>query len=351
MGILSASIMWLWVIAIFYGCHMTLFVSASCILSSRWRLSLTQRMLFILIIILFIMSTAAAVIAFTAVFIMTNVLVDNQGYPGETEAVLHEKELGNLLRCVIDFIANIVNVIADGLVIWRCYIICRRRLAVVVVPIVLLVTGTALGWVAFIFDVRTYKMPMDAPLSELLPPRNFIWSDYVTTYSDIGFWTASALINLLATIFMGLEIWGVCAEHKRISAASKSNMCLILKLMIESGVIYLVTILITIMASTVPGIASVTNVEIARIMPCIAAGISPTFLAVFLALGNSKRKPNTHSAINADKSPDWQVARAPVYNWSFSGVEEAMSLSIYVTAMDRDGDGQLIQEVSRERCA
>ncbi|KZT19749.1 hypothetical protein NEOLEDRAFT_1141628 [Neolentinus lepideus HHB14362 ss-1] len=86
-------------------------------------------------------------------------------------------------------------------------------------------------------------------------------------------------------------------------------------------------------------------------MPCIAAGISPTFLALFLALGDSKHKLNTHSAIHADNLSDWQVVRAPGYNWSFSGVEEGMSLSIYVTAMDWDGGSQLIQEVSRERCA
>ncbi|KZT19741.1 hypothetical protein NEOLEDRAFT_1141607 [Neolentinus lepideus HHB14362 ss-1] len=281
---------------------------------------------------------------------MADVLVNNRTYPGETESILHEKELNDLLGCIIDIIVNIVNVIADGLVIWRCYIVCGRRLALVTVLIVLLVTGTALGWVAFIFDIRAYKIRMSAPLSELLPPDNFIWSNYMITYASIGFWTASALINLLATIFMGFQIKRVYAERKRTHAACKSNMSLVLNLMIESGFIYLVSIIVFILYST--GVTAFTNGEMANIMPCISAGISPTFLAVFLALGNSNRDPNTSSAAQVDRLSDWQVARAPVYNLSFSGVEEDMWLSIHVMAMDDDSDGRPIQEVSnRERCA
>ncbi|KZT19748.1 hypothetical protein NEOLEDRAFT_932725 [Neolentinus lepideus HHB14362 ss-1] len=141
---------------------------------------------------------AAAVIALTTVFVTAD-----DRLQGETKSVLHKTELVNLLGFVIDIITNIINVIADGLVIWRCYIVCGRRLSVVTVLIALLVIGTALGWVVFIFDIRGYKIRMGAPLSELPAPHNFIWSGYVITYSNIGFWTASALINLLATIFMG----------------------------------------------------------------------------------------------------------------------------------------------------
>ncbi|KZT19758.1 hypothetical protein NEOLEDRAFT_933547 [Neolentinus lepideus HHB14362 ss-1] len=273
------------------GCHMTLFVAASYILSSRWRLSPPQRMLFVLIIILFIMSTVTAAIAFTKAFVVADVLVGVKGYPGETEFALHEKELSDLLDLCTDIVTDIVNVIADGLVIWRCYIICRRRLSVVVVPIVLLVTGTALGCVVFIFDVKMYKTRKGAPLSELLPPHNFIRDNYVISYLITGFWTASALINILATIFMGCQIRRVSAEHKAIHAAQNSNISLVLNLMIGSGM------------------TSGTSDNIERIMPCIAAGISPTFLAVFLALGNSKRELNTHSAIHVDRLSDWRACR------------------------------------------
>ncbi|KZT19757.1 hypothetical protein NEOLEDRAFT_932900 [Neolentinus lepideus HHB14362 ss-1] len=257
-----AKVLWLWVISVFYGCHMTLFIAASYILWSRWRLSSTQRMLFVLIIILFIMSTAATVIAFTAVFVTADVLI---GGPG-----LHRKKLCDILGCVIDIIADIVNVITDGLVIWRCYIICGRRLSVVTVMIALLVTGTALGWVVFIFDIRAYKMTMGATLSELLTPSNFIWSGYVITYSNISFWTISAVINLLATVSMGCQIRRVSSERKRIYAIPNRTMSLILNLMIESGVIYLVSIFVTIVVWTT-GIGSEPGAEIAKILPCIAA--------------------------------------------------------------------------------
>ncbi|KZT19744.1 hypothetical protein NEOLEDRAFT_931989 [Neolentinus lepideus HHB14362 ss-1] len=320
MAVLSlqrVDILWLSIITVLYGCHITLFIAASYILSSRWRLSSTQRMLFVLIIILFIMSTAAAVIAFTTVF----VTADDQGHHGETKSVLHKTELVDLLGFVIDIITNISNVIADGLVIWRCHVVCGRRLALVTVLIALLVTGTD----------------------------RFIWSGYVITYSNIGFWTASALINLLVTIFMGFEIWRVCAGRKRFHSVSKSNMSLVLNLMIESGIFYLISIIVFTTCPT--GGTGFSLGEIGRIIPCIAAGISPTFLAVFLALGDSKHKLNTHSAIHADNLSDWQVARGPGHNSSFRGVEEGMTLSVYVTGMDRDGGCRLIQEVCRERCA
>ncbi|KZT19745.1 hypothetical protein NEOLEDRAFT_931760 [Neolentinus lepideus HHB14362 ss-1] len=355
MAVLSlqrSGVLWLSVITVLYGCHMTLYVAASYILSSRWRLSSTQRVLFILITILFMMSTAAAVIAFTAVFVLadSDVLSGDKGYPGETESVLHEKELDDLLECVIDVITNIVNVIADGLVIWRCYILCRRRFAILIMSYLLLVTGTVFGCITLILDIRIYKIRKDAPLSELLPPHAFLWDSNVANYSDVGFWTASALTNILAIVFMGFQIRRVCAERKRIHAAPNSKVILVLNLIIESGMIYLASIVIIIIAT---GVSSSPNVHLARIMPCITAGISPTFLAVFLALGNSKRNQNTRTTIHADKLSNWQVARPPGYSLSFSRIDEGMTLSVYVTAMDEDGDGdgRLIQEVCRERCA
>ncbi|KZT19735.1 hypothetical protein NEOLEDRAFT_1141598 [Neolentinus lepideus HHB14362 ss-1] len=52
------------------------------------------------------------------------------------------------------------------------------------------------------------------------------------------------------------------------------------------------------------------------------AGISPTFLAVFLALGKYKQKPETQSAIYAQKSFDLQFADVAGHNTSVIPVEE-----------------------------
>ncbi|KZT19736.1 hypothetical protein NEOLEDRAFT_931591 [Neolentinus lepideus HHB14362 ss-1] len=207
MGSLSfqkASILWLWIISMFYGSHIALFVAASYILSSRWRTSKTQMILFILIIVLFIMSTAAVVLAFTEAFMTVNVLVNNRGYPGETEAVLRAKEISNLLDCLISLIANVFNVIADGLTIWRCYIICHRWFTVVAIPIELLVV--ALGCIELILNMFIYKLRMAAPPSEILPPPSFPWDEKVVGWSHIGFLIASAILNLITMTLVGFVL-------------------------------------------------------------------------------------------------------------------------------------------------
>ncbi|KZT19752.1 hypothetical protein NEOLEDRAFT_1141632 [Neolentinus lepideus HHB14362 ss-1] len=56
-----------------------------------------------------------------------------------------------------------------------------------------------------------YQIRKGAPLSERRPPHNFVRDDYVATYLITGFWTASALINIIATIFMGCQIRRVSA--------------------------------------------------------------------------------------------------------------------------------------------
>ncbi|TFK53262.1 hypothetical protein OE88DRAFT_1233607 [Heliocybe sulcata] len=247
----QANVLWLWAVTIFYGGHLTLFIAACYILVPRWRASRTQRVLFALIIILFVLSTISAAISVAQATETADTLVIFRGQQGETRVQVRERKVFAVLTVVSDVVMIIANAIADGLVVWRSYVICRRSTTLATVLAVLLVIGTGLECVVAALDSRGVSQRLASPSGERTSRKDYLHDATVIGYFQLVSWGFSVLINVTATITIGWDLWRA-RQAKRAFAASTRGFSLILNLIIESGVPYLVSIIVSIMLKTAP---------------------------------------------------------------------------------------------------
>ncbi|KAE9392613.1 hypothetical protein BT96DRAFT_264868 [Gymnopus androsaceus JB14] len=166
------------------------------------------------------------------------------------------------------------NVIADALLIYRCYVIWERDRLVVLVPVLGYLCNIVLGILALAYRSTTFVF---------------------------GFWILAILENVALTLLTAGKIWYINQEAGGIlGSAVKTRYNMIAAIILESGFIYSSIVLAT-------SITSMTSQHEVYASCLIAAatqfvGIGPSLIIIRVALGVDTRDVLSSIAIMASMS-------------------------------------------------
>jgi len=246
----------LWVGTFFYGIYLILFCFCIHILLHRTR-NLDNTVLLVTAIVLFTLSTVLAVIN----LVLGASDIDNIDIPYH-QLVLASIEI---------YAAN--NIVADGLLIYRCYSIWNKNIYVVLVPIIMLIISSILGW-----DI-------------LIPLTPFFALTLVT--------------NVVVTVLTAGRIWWICRKaRKYLQTDIQRRYLSAISILAESGVVYSAVVL----AYLIFGAFDSTYIMQEPIWEALGqlVGIVPTLIIVRVGMGMSVQSLETSakaaSAVTASEN-------------------------------------------------
>ncbi|KAJ6564572.1 hypothetical protein B0H19DRAFT_80533 [Mycena capillaripes] len=227
----------LWVGTFFYGIYSVLFCICMYILLHRPS-SRGNTVLLVTTIALFTFSTVLIVL----ILVMeTAEIEDPASIP--SDSILNATYI----------IYAINNTIADGLLIYRCYVVWNHDWRVIVFPVILLIASTACG-----FDVFMDATPQFAVI---------------------------LATNFLATGLTAGRIWWIshyCREY--LGTATQRRYTFAIVVAVESGLLYSATILAFLIVISFPSLLYTLEEPLIQIVTQVM-GIAPTLIIVRVGLG------------------------------------------------------------------
>ncbi|KAJ6563609.1 hypothetical protein DFH09DRAFT_1158494 [Mycena vulgaris] len=227
----------MWVGSFFYGIYLVLFCICIYILLHRPR-NLGNTVLLVTASLLFTLSSIQAIFN----IILGSADIDGIDIPYDQLALAN-----NMI-----YVTN--NVLADGLVIYRCYVIWSRNIYVVILPIIMLIVTSIFGW------------DLDLPL----PP----------------FFELSLATNVLVTGLTAGRIWWICRQARMyLKTEMQKQYVSSISIIVESGVIYSASVLAYLILGAIPSAEVVQNPVVEMLGQLV--GIVPTLIIVRVGLGVS----------------------------------------------------------------
>ncbi|KAF7362545.1 hypothetical protein MVEN_00602600 [Mycena venus] len=227
----------LWVGTFFYGIYLVLFCICIYILLSRPH-NLGNTILLVTAIALFALSTVQAIIN----LVLGAADIDDIDIPYDQ------------LVDATTVIYAVNNFIADGLVIYRCYVIYNNNVYVVILPIMMLIVGTVFG----------VDLDLGAGLLFIL----------------------SLATNVLLTVLTAGRIWWICRRSRVYLKTEEQRRCVsAMAILVESGVIYSATVLAFLVLGAFPS-SEIVREPIFQMLNQVM-GIAPTLIIVRVGLGVS----------------------------------------------------------------
>jgi len=269
----------LWISTFFYGIYLVLFCICIYVLLHRPHNRANSIML-ATVITLFTLSTVQTII----VIILGAADIDGIDIPYDNLFLAN-----NMI-----YVAN--NVIADGLVIYRCYVIWNRTIYVIILPIILLVLTAVFGW--------DLLLP--------LPP----------------FFELSLATNILVTGLTAGRIWWIYRQSgMHLNPDMRKRYFTSISVIVESGVIYAVATSIYLILGAIP-FTEIAQDPTAEMLAQIV-GIVPTLIIVRIGLGlsveNAQSTVSTTAVLDSDvysRSRPHILGIARSDNGSFNDLEK-----------------------------
>jgi len=228
----------MWVGTFFYGIYLVLFCICIYILLHRPR-NTANTILLVTAIALFTLSSLQAIFN---IILGTGDLGENLDIPFDNIDMTND----------MIYVGN--NVLADALVIYRCYIIWNHNKFIVVLPIIMLIVTAVFGW-----DIL---LP--------LPP----------------FFVLTLATNVLVTFLTAGRIWWICRQARiHLKTAVQKQSVSSLAIVVESGVIYSAAVLTYLILGAIPSAEVVQNPIVEMLAQLV--GIVPTLIIVRVGLGLS----------------------------------------------------------------
>ncbi|EIN12516.1 hypothetical protein PUNSTDRAFT_141199, partial [Punctularia strigosozonata HHB-11173 SS5] len=169
----------------------------------------------------------------------------------------------------------ITGVIADGLIIYRLYIIWNRNLWICIAPILSLLPmfGCSVG---VLYHLSTFK---------LAPGGNIFIAASGFKVAFYSVWSTTLVTNVLCTVLISLRIW---STTRKVRSMGSSNLTPMLSILIESAALYTFSI-VAILASY--GAKSNGHFVATDTTPAII-GISYCLIIIRVGLGRSYEHKN-----------------------------------------------------------
>ncbi|KAF7350820.1 hypothetical protein MSAN_01643800 [Mycena sanguinolenta] len=265
----------LWVGTFFYGIYLVLFCICIYILLNRPR-NLGNTILLVTAIALFTLATVQTVI---------NLVLGT----GEIEDFdIPYDQLGD----ATDVIYTINNFIADGLVIYRCYVVWSNNVLVTILPILMLIVSTVLGIVeSFDFNLSLYPFFAVSLATNVL----------VTTLT--GNWACLVDLSLFSFVLEACRktTIHICDSH-------------LVRVLVESGMLYSANVLAYMIVISIPSVFILREPIFAMLVQVMC--IAPTLIIVRagLAVKGAEPKPTSDTTSSQQRPFFGERIRQPDLN-------------------------------------
>jgi len=228
----------LWVGTFFYGIYLVLFVICIYILLNRPCPG--NAVLLVTAVALFTLCTVQAVL---------NLVL------GAAEIDYLNMPVHSINRAA-NIIYGVTNIIADGLVIYRCYIVWDRNIRVVILPLLMLAVTSV-----FAVDLKLPANP---------------------------YFSLSLATNMVVAALTAGRIWWICRQCRlyskfKLTSAAQKRCASAISIIVESGVLYCATVLAYLILGAIPSV-SIAQEPIFEMLTQVM-GIAPTLIIVRVGLG------------------------------------------------------------------
>ncbi|KDQ57482.1 hypothetical protein JAAARDRAFT_207019 [Jaapia argillacea MUCL 33604] len=331
----------LWVETILYGIFVTVFTA--CLYLSRSRK--INPILTSIASLLFLTCTTHLLVQFVRVILSPVVITTTQCIgsncsscnvaTSQSQVRVDELNRWNALSAVLQTVFVTNQAIADGLLIYRCFIVYQRKYRYIIVPTILVITASVIGYIEANVNVKLYFTRRDAPLDMTTPPPHwFPLSNELNTLTVVWI-IVSIITNIFVTALIVARIWIISREV--CGALGKKRFCLYqstVAMIVESGAIYSTTLCVYLVMHLIwPSSFEMIAMGVANQI----VGIVPTLIIVRVALGRTIQDPSTSNNVSPPRRnnptanpPDTGRARAavvtsrPIFSSRTSGTVETM---------------------------
>ncbi|TFK53904.1 hypothetical protein OE88DRAFT_1732653 [Heliocybe sulcata] len=299
------------------GVYTMVFGASICALLFRQDASAQRRRLLLVNISLYVLCAVQAAITFWQSFATTDLPPD--GDSGGDPRLVRELLQNDVAEVIGGVLVPCANLIADGLLVWRCYVLYDRRVSVVAVPIVLLIAGTSCGFAVAVFESKFYWIRLHAPLDSAVPPPG--WTALVMQLTAIAaaMYTTSAITNLsmsglIANPGGAFRIW----KATRNIGKNKTRYLRVASLLLETGLLYSVSLVLSAIVMALN--PSKTGATDALVVDCVGqttqqlVGIFPAVIILMVALG----KTSDQTIVYSDTQNNNRVQRSHVSSIHFA---------------------------------
>ncbi|KAA1472213.1 hypothetical protein DENSPDRAFT_838415 [Dentipellis sp. KUC8613] len=209
----------LWVGNLLYGLYTALFAGSVYVLANQR----PKRKYLVTSIILYVLITTSNILAFVQTLLTPTITVNSYSVGGANvlcglelyrSVQFREATIDALITVTADPVGAISQIIADGLLIYRCYIIWCRKMRVVLPLLVLLLGVTVCNICLMYYDIRSYVIRHTTSPSMSLPQE---W--YQISHRKMLLHTVGDILMLfttvIATALTAGQIWWTSRQLKR----------------------------------------------------------------------------------------------------------------------------------------
>ncbi|KAJ7493791.1 hypothetical protein FB451DRAFT_1491196 [Mycena latifolia] len=187
-----------------------------------------------------------------------NAFIDNGDTPEQTLVYLFENPVWLVVLAGVPFVAN--TLVADTVLIWRCWTVWNRNFKIIIVPLLLTIAGAVLGFLSVATEVRFILHPeFDRDQ----------FADYATPWSIMSLTT-----TLSATLLIILRIATMTEGRLR-------GYTRVIEIVVESAALYCV-VLIVYLPFLVRGLATDGYPEAILVQ---VTGMAPTLIIARVSFG------------------------------------------------------------------
>ncbi|KZT24180.1 hypothetical protein NEOLEDRAFT_1179439 [Neolentinus lepideus HHB14362 ss-1] len=193
-------------------------------------------------------------------------------------------DMGNNFGIALFLLANLI---ADGFLIWRCFVLWNRRLSIVIIPIMSLVSGTVFGFAMLAFSIKMYMFRLHVPHNTVEPPPEWMQLNASFNATNIGQFSSSCITNVSISGMIAFRIWKLTRDVVK----KKSQYLRVAWLVLETGFLYSVCL---VLAAAFGGLQAPVNksgpIVSADVVDAVSlqlVGIFPTVIILLVALGKS----------------------------------------------------------------
>ncbi|TFY53036.1 hypothetical protein EVG20_g10298 [Dentipellis fragilis] len=293
----------LWVETVIWGAYAALFVCSVYVLiykrPNRWFLAVT--------VSTFAICTSFIILDFVTVLISPLSISNTECLPNgvcvacpDTPNQFDEQLVSDVIQCIEYAFFGINQLIVDGLLIYRCFVVWQYNKLVTIPSIVLLLAtagkypsdaqlfafayplnASACTFAQTNYDIQLYRIVRDATAGEG-PPPEFI--NDVKLYDNFGIASSSLslAVNIVITALISLRIWWVTKDFQH-SKRSGLTYGSVIAILVESGLPYSISIIIYFITYfRAPVFTIIPQSAMQQFM-----GIAPTLVLVRIGMGSS----------------------------------------------------------------
>jgi len=268
--------------AILYGVFVVLFVLCLHTLLYRRNTERANRILISGVVAMFVLNTVVLAISLSRCMDAFITLRDDTGGP-----LAYFEDLASWKEVARTAIILCYAVLADVILIYRCWVVWGRRLVIVAIPLLILVAGISMD---ILMVVTMASLSSGTVFFNVLKAR-------ITSALTIILFQ-----NILVTSLIVYRIWRV---DKTTVRAAVGNLQPIVRVVVESGVVFVATIFIFLMTYVTDSNSQYIMVD--SINPMIGIAFSLLTIRVSQA---SPRSPNA-STQSQTRSPQTPTVRSP----------------------------------------